>query len=73
MSRREELVVASTDDELPVEVRDLLAELENDRGVQLALEVPAERAPARTKAQAVKLFKQIVRREKQYFGGSEYE
>ncbi len=48
MSRREELVVA--DDELPVEVRDLLAELENDRGVQLALEVPAPRVPASTRA-----------------------
>jgi hypothetical protein len=41
MSRREELVVASADDDLPDEVRDLLAALENDRGVQLALEVPA--------------------------------
>jgi hypothetical protein len=48
MSRREELVVASADEDLPVEVRKLLAELENDRGVQLALEVPAERAPARS-------------------------
>jgi len=48
MSRREELVGASADDDLPVEVRDLLAELENDRGVQLALEVPPERAPARS-------------------------
>lgn len=48
MSRREEIVVASADDDLPIEVRDLLAELENDRGVQLALEVPAERAPARS-------------------------
>lgn len=50
MSRREQLVVASADDELPVEVRDLLAELENDRGVQLALEVPASRAPGSSKA-----------------------
>lgn len=49
MSRREHLVVASAGDELPVEVRDLLAELENDRGVQLALEVPASRAPATTR------------------------
>jgi hypothetical protein len=48
MSRREEIVGASAEDDLPVEVRDLLAELENDRGVQLALEVPAERAPARS-------------------------
>jgi hypothetical protein len=50
MSRREELLVASTDNELPVEVWDLLAELENDRGVQLALEVPGSRASASTRA-----------------------
>ena len=50
MSRREQLVVTSADDELPVEVRDLLAELEHDRGVQLALEVPASRASASTSA-----------------------
>lgn len=48
MSRREELTVASSDDDLPGQVRDLLAELENDRGVQLALEVPVPRdRPAR--------------------------
>lgn len=46
MSRREELTVASSDDDLPGEVRDLLAELENDRGVQLALEVPVPRGRA---------------------------
>lgn len=43
MSRREELLVACPDDDLPGEVRELLAELENDRGVQLALEVPVSR------------------------------
>ncbi len=43
MSRHEDLVVASTDDELPSELRDLLADLESDRGVQLALEVPERR------------------------------
>ena len=43
MSRREDLVVPSPDDELPAELRDLLAELEEDRGVQLALEVPEVR------------------------------
>ena len=46
MSRREELTVASSDGDLPSEVRDLLAELENDRGVQLALEVPVRRDSA---------------------------
>ena len=43
MSRREESIVACPDDDLPGEVRELLAELENDRGVQLALEVPVSR------------------------------
>jgi hypothetical protein len=43
MSRREDLLVASIDDELPSELRDLLADLESDRGVQLALEVPERR------------------------------
>lgn len=43
MTRREELIVTTGDDELPGEVRDLLAELENDRGVQLALEMPVSR------------------------------
>jgi hypothetical protein len=43
MSRREDLVVPSPDDELPPELRELLAELEEDRGVQLALEVPEDR------------------------------
>jgi hypothetical protein len=47
MSRREDLVVpSSSDDELPAELRDLLAELEDDRGVQLALEVPEARQVA---------------------------
>jgi hypothetical protein len=46
MSRREELIVACPDDDLPGEVRELLAELENDRGVQLALEVPVSRDKA---------------------------
>lgn len=46
MSRREELIVACPDDDLPGEVRELLAELENDRGVQLALEVPLSRDKA---------------------------
>lgn len=40
MSRHEEMIVGSPDDELPAEVRELLAELENDRGVQLALDGP---------------------------------
>ena len=40
MTKREELIVTTGDDELPGEVRELLAELENDRGVQLALELP---------------------------------
>jgi len=43
MTRRGELVVTNGDDDLPGEVRELLAELENDRGVQLALEVPVSR------------------------------
>ena len=46
MSRREESIVACPDDDLPGEVRELLAELENDRGVQLALEVPVSRDKA---------------------------
>ena len=53
MSRREELVVATADDDLPGEVRDLLAELENDRGVQLALEVPVSRT--RTARQVIQV------------------
>jgi hypothetical protein len=53
MSRREELVVATADDDLPGEVRDLLAELENDRGVQLALEVPVSRT--RTARQVIEV------------------
>lgn len=43
MTRTRELVVTKADDDLPVEVRDLLAELESDRGVQLALETPVSR------------------------------
>src|SRR5215217_433084 len=43
MTRSRELVVTNGDDDLPVEVRDLLAELESDRGVQLALETPVSR------------------------------
>src|SRR5215216_8172577 len=43
MTRSRELVVTNGDDDLPVEVRDLLAELESDRGVQLALGTPVSR------------------------------
>ena len=46
MSRREQLLVRCLDDDLPGEVRELLAELENDRGVQLALEVPVSQDKA---------------------------
>lgn len=46
MSRREQLLVRCPGDDLPSEVRELLAELENDRGVQLALEVPVSRDEA---------------------------
>ena len=38
MSRREDLVVRSADDELTPELRDLLAELNDDQGIQLALD-----------------------------------
>ena len=53
MTRREELVITTGDDDLPGEVRDLLAELENDRGVQLALELPVSRSSIATQALAV--------------------
>jgi len=53
MTRREELVITTGDDDLPGEVRDLLAELENDRGVQLALELPVSRSIIATQALAV--------------------
>jgi len=53
MTRREELVVTTGDDDLPGEVRDLLAELENDRGVQLALEVPVSRPSTASQVFAV--------------------
>lgn len=53
MSRREELTVAPSDGDLPSEVRDLLAELENDRGVQLALEVPI--SPDRAARQVIQV------------------
>src|SRR5215213_3585991 len=43
MTRSRELVVTNGDDDLPVEVRELLVELESDRGVQLALETPVSR------------------------------
>src|SRR5215217_7791213 len=43
MTRSRELAVTNGDDDLPVEVRELLVELESDRGVQLALETPVSR------------------------------
>ena len=53
MTKREELIVTTGDDELPGEVRDLLAELENDRGVQLALELPMPRSSIATQVVGV--------------------
>jgi hypothetical protein len=53
MTRSRELVVSNGDDDLPVEVRELLVELESDRGVQLALETPVSRT--KEKGQIIQL------------------